>query len=104
MLVLDVIDFDQIVWVDAVVIAVLVLSFGLGIFRGIVREILSLSSWIVSIWLAYVYGDNLVAMIVPGIEFEGLSRLIGYVLVFVVVLVLLSLVGALISKLFRLER
>ena len=83
---LGLINFDQIIWVDAVVIAALVLSFGFGIVRGIVREVLSLSSWIVSIWLAYLYGDNLAIMIVPWIESERLSGLIGYVLVFVAVL------------------
>ncbi len=95
------INLDQIIWVDAVVIVVLVLSFGLGVIRGIVREVLSLSSWIVSIWLAYLYGDNLATMIVPWVESERLSGLIGYVLVFVAVLVLLSMVGALLFKLFR---
>ena len=95
------INLDQIIWVDAVVIAILVLSFTLGVFRGIVREVLSLSSWIISIWLAYLYGDNVAVMIVHWVESERLSGLIGYVLVFVAVLVLLSLVGALIFKLFR---
>jgi len=99
--VLGLINLDQIIWVDVVVIAALVLSFGLGIVRGIVREVLSLSSWIVSIWLAYLYGDNLAIMIVPWIESERLSGLIGYVLVFVAVLVLLSMVGALLFKIFR---
>ena len=92
---------DQIIWVDFVVITVLVLSFGLGVFRGIVRELLSLSSWIISIWLAYLYGDNLAVMIVPWVESERLSGLIGYVVVFIAVLGLLSLVGALLFKLFR---
>jgi membrane protein required for colicin V production len=101
MLVLDSINLDQIVWVDAVVLAALVLSLGLGIFRGIVREKLSLSSWIISIWLAYVYGDDLAIVVVPWVESERLSGLIGYVVVFVTVLVLLSLVGALLLKLFR---
>jgi membrane protein required for colicin V production len=101
MLVLDSINLDQIVWVDAVVLAALVLSLGLGIFRGLVREILSLSSWIISIWLAYVYGDDLAIVVVPWVESERLSGLIGYVVVFVTVLVLLSLVGALLLKLFR---
>ena len=95
------INFDQIIWVDAVVIVVLALSFGLGIFRGIVREVLSLSSWIISIWLAYLYGDNLAIMIVPWVESERLSGLIGYVLVFVAILVLLSLIGGLLFRLFR---
>jgi len=101
MLVLDSINLDQIVWVDAVVLAAIVLSLGLGIFRGLVREILSLSSWIISIWLAYVYGDDLAIVVVPWVESERLSGLIGYVVVFVTVLVLLSLVGALLLKLFR---
>ena len=95
------INLDQIIWVDAVVIATLVLSFGLGIFRGIMREILSLTSWIVAIWLAYLFGDNLAIVIVPWIESERLSSLIGYLVVFVAVLVLLSLIVALLFKLFR---
>ena len=98
---LDTINLDQIIWLDAVVIAVLIISFGLGILRGLVREVLSLSSWIVSIWLAYLYGDNVAIMIVPWVESERLSGLIGYVVVFVAVLVVLSLVGALLVKLFR---
>ena len=95
------INLDQIIWVDAIVIAALVLSFGLGIFRGFVREVLSLSSWIISIWLAYLYGDNLAIIIVPWLESEKLSGLIGYLVVFVAVLVLLSLIVALLFKLFR---
>ena len=98
---LDLINLDQIISVDAVVIAVLVLSFGLGIVRGIVREVLSLSSWIVSIWLAYLYGDYLAMMIMHLLKPEWLRGLIGYVVVFGVVLVLLSLVSALLVKLFR---
>ncbi len=101
MLVLGSINLDQVIWVDAVVIAVLVLSFAIGIFRGIVREVLSLSSWIISIWLAYLYGDNIASMIVPWVESERLSGLISYVVVFVAVLILLSVVGALLFKLFR---
>jgi len=99
--VLGSINLDHIIWLDAVVIAVLVLSFGLGVFRGIVREVLSLSSWVISIWLSYLYGDNLARMIVPWVESERLSGLIGYLLVFVAILVLLSLVGALLFKIFR---
>ena len=95
------INFEQVIWIDAVVIAVLVLSFGLGVLRGIVREVLSLSSWIISIWLAYLYGDNLAIVIVPWVESERLSGLIGYVTVFVAILILLSLAGGLLFKLFR---
>jgi membrane protein required for colicin V production len=51
--------------------------------------------------LAYVYGDDLAIVVVPWVESERLSGLIGYVVVFVIVLVLLSLVGALLLKLFR---
>ena len=98
---LGLINLDQIISVDNVVVAVLVLSFGLVIFRGIVREVLSLSSWIASIWLAYLYGDYLAIMIVPWIESEWLREIVGYVVVFGVVLVLFSLVSALLVKLFR---
>ena len=37
---------------DLVLLAVIGISLGLGLFRGLVRELLSLLAWILAIWLA----------------------------------------------------
>ncbi len=44
---------------DYVAIAVVVLSVILGVFRGMVKEVLSLANWVIAFWLANRYGANL---------------------------------------------
>lgn len=44
---------------DYVVIAVVVLSVILGLFRGMVKEVLSLANWVLAFWVANRYGADL---------------------------------------------
>lgn len=44
---------------DYVVIGVLLLSVVLGLFRGMVKEVLSLANWVVAFWVANRYGAEL---------------------------------------------
>ncbi|WP_420010323.1 CvpA family protein, partial [Vibrio parahaemolyticus] len=37
---------------DYIVIAVVVLSVILGLFRGMVKEVLSLANWVLAFWVA----------------------------------------------------
>lgn len=56
---------------DYVVIAIVGLSIVLGLFRGMVKEILSLANWVIAFWLANRYGSSLVVYL----DFaEGLSE------------------------------
>lgn len=45
---------------DYVVIAIVVLSVILGMFRGMVKEVLSLANLVIAFWLANKYGADLV--------------------------------------------
>ena len=97
----DLPNLDQIAWLDIVLMITVILSLGLGFVRGLLREVLSLGSWIVSGWLAFLYGDNLAGVLTPWLESAKLSLLISIVVVFLVTLVGLSLAGSLTLKLFR---
>ena len=44
---------------DYIVIAIVVLSVVLGMFRGMVREVLSLANWVLAFWIANRYGADL---------------------------------------------
>ena len=44
---------------DYIVIAVVVLSVILGLFRGMVKEVLSLANWVLAFWVANRYGADL---------------------------------------------
>jgi membrane protein required for colicin V production len=85
--------------VDWILLAVLGLSFLLGVWRGIVQEVLSLVGWIAAFYVSQMYAP----MAAAWLPMEGSSQMLryaaGFVVVFVAVLVGTVLVSALIKKL-----
>ena len=41
--------------VDIIIVAIVLISLLVGLFRGFIKEALSLFSWIASFWVAYTY-------------------------------------------------
>ncbi|MBT4964320.1 MAG: CvpA family protein [Francisellaceae bacterium] len=84
-------------WVDLAVIGVVLVSTLIGIYRGFVKEILTLISWATAITLAY----NFYHLIDPYIEFITIPLIRSLVAGFIIllaVLVVLSVVNFIISK------
>ena len=52
-------------WIDIGIIIILLISVGVAMFRGFVREAISLASWIIGIWLAITYSSQ-VAVFLPS--------------------------------------
>ncbi len=86
---------------DILLAGAICLSLMIGLFRGLVREILSLVSWVLALWLTYLYGGAWGSRLGEWLQSPEVARLVGSVSVFVVTLILLSLAGSLISRLFR---
>lgn len=42
-------------WVDYLIIGIILISSGISIVRGFIKEVLSLISWIVAIWVAFMF-------------------------------------------------
>lgn len=86
-------------WVDLVLLGVAVLSVLVGLWRGVVFELLSLLGWLVAYVLANLLGP-LVAGWLPGEPDHASWRLWGaYVAVFVVVLIGMALLARLMRAL-----
>ncbi|MDI9818854.1 MULTISPECIES: CvpA family protein [unclassified Legionella] len=49
----------QLHWVDLLIIAVVALSIITGLIRGFVKELIALAIWVLAIWLAYSYSQEL---------------------------------------------
>ena len=85
--------------VDWILLAVLGLSFLLGVWRGIVQELLSLVGWVAAFYVSQMYAP----MAAAWLPMEGSSQMLryaaGFVVVFVAVLVGTVLVSVLIKKL-----
>lgn len=75
---------------DYAVIAILVASLALGLWRGLIGEVLALLAWILAALAAWQFGAE-VGALMTAIADPGLRVLAGYATVFVGVLVVLGL-------------
>jgi membrane protein required for colicin V production len=87
---------------DWIIAAILVVSILVGIFRGFIKESLSLISWILAIWLAFNFCSQAGEFIhqyinIPAPKFREWA---GFALVFVATLFIFSVISYVISKIF----
>jgi membrane protein required for colicin V production len=88
-------------WIDAVIIALILVSTAVGIWRGFVRETLSLLAWIVSFWLAIVAAPHVAPYLSSVTDSETARAVLAFVLVFVAALFVAGLVNHLVVSLVR---
>lgn len=86
---------------DYVVIAIIGLSIVLSVIRGLVREVLALTGWIVAFIAANFCASPLAALLPDGISNAEVRLLIGFVGAFVVVLLAMSVLAMFASKLVK---
>jgi membrane protein required for colicin V production len=70
-------------WVDGVLLAVLVLSAVLGLWRGLVYEVISVAGWVAAFLLAQAYADEVAAVLPMGGALPALKLAAGFALVFI---------------------
>jgi membrane protein required for colicin V production len=94
-------DFAQIGWVDAALLAVLAVSVVVGILRGFVFEVLSLVGWIAA-WFAAQWFAPVAAPYVPvGVPGSALNLGVAFALVFVLALIVWAIAARLIRLLIQ---
>jgi membrane protein required for colicin V production len=84
-------------WTDGVILGVLTLSVLIGLFRGLVAELLSLVIWVVAFWFTWTFGPVVSAHLENTIHMPMLRETVAYGVCFVVVLI----VGAVIRFVMR---
>lgn len=85
--------------VDLIIIAVLVLSVLVGLWRGLISEVLALLTWIAAFWVAWMYGPAVSTHFDRMIQTPMLRLVIGYGICFIVVLIIGALVRILLQRL-----
>ena len=86
--------------VDIAIVAVLLISLLMGMFRGLVREVLALFSWLAALWVAYRYAVPGAEYLEPYLDQPQLRVVAAFALIFVVVLIVMSMISYLLSRLF----
>jgi membrane protein required for colicin V production len=78
---------------DYVVIAIVVASLALGVWRGVVGEVVALLAWVLAFLAARHFGDEFAArFLTTHISDAGLRVAAGWLAVFVGVLILMALI------------
>lgn len=86
---------------DLAVVVIVGLSVLLSLIRGLVREVLALAAWVVAFLAANVLAGEVAPWLPDAIPTEALRLLAGFVMVFVVVLIAVSALAILASKLVK---
>jgi len=86
-------------WIDIVIIALIILSAVLSLFRGFVKEALALASWLVAFWVAMVFHEDLAAVLSQWLEEPSVQKIAAFSILFISVLLLGALVNYLAGKL-----
>ena len=86
---------------DYIVIAILLISIGIGVFRGAVREVLNIVGWVLAFILAYEFAPNLAANFADWAAEPTVRLVIAWVAVFLMVLIMVGMIASLLSELMR---
>jgi membrane protein required for colicin V production len=90
---------DQLSWVDWALLAVLLLSVLIGLWRGFVLEVLSLAGWVVAYFVAQWLAPSWAPRLPVGAPQSSVNFAAAFALAFIATLVLWSLVSRLVHLL-----
>lgn len=85
-------------WLDYLVLGVLVLSIGWGVWRGLVREIMSLAGWVIAFLAANLFAAPLAEFLPASVSRPEYRSLIAFVAIFLVTLFVTTLGSVWLAK------
>jgi membrane protein required for colicin V production len=88
-----------IAWIDVVIISLVALSAILSLFRGFVKEALALITWLVALWVAMAFYEELATWLSQWIAVPSAQKVTAFGILFVSVLLLGAIVNYLAGKL-----
>lgn len=86
-------------WTDYIILAVLGLSVLIGLWRGLISEVLALAVWVAAFWVSWTFGPAVSAHFEHTIELPSARLIVGYGLCFIAVLILGALLRLAIGQL-----
>lgn len=85
--------------VDAAILGVTVVSCLFGLWRGLIKEVLSLLTWIAALLVARVYSQYLAGWLVNIIDSSSVRYVTAFAVIFVVVMMAGTVLNHLMAKL-----
>jgi membrane protein required for colicin V production len=88
-------------WLDYAVLGVMGISIAWGVWRGLVREVMSLAGWVIAFLAANLFAAPLAETLPASISRPELRVLAAFVGIFVLSLAVATLAGLLLSRIIR---
>jgi membrane protein required for colicin V production len=88
-------------WVDVVILAIIFLSAIISLFRGFVREAISLATWVMAFWVAIGFSGKLEAKLVSMIDSPAARLTVAFAVLFLLTLIVGAMVNYLVGQLVR---
>ncbi len=90
----------SLIWPDYIIIAIIVISMIISLFRGFVRESIALAGWILAIWVSIFFMHPFALFINPYLSLPpSILSLVSFAVLFIITLIISALVGSLASTL-----
>ncbi len=88
-------------WADWAIIAIVAVSCLFGLWRGLIKEALSVANWLVALLIAMTFKDAFAQLLVDHISTPSLRHVVAFTALFTATLLVGALVNHLIGELVR---
>jgi membrane protein required for colicin V production len=86
---------------DWIIIAIVVISCLIGVWRGFMREAISLATWIVGLWLAWTFSSSVEPMLGGLLSGPQVKVWVARLIILVLVVLAGNLVGFIVTRAVR---
>jgi len=90
-------------WTDCLIIALLVFSCVAGAMRGLLREVISLVTWVAAVWIAWSFSGSLEPHLGGALADSAARPWAARALIFIAVLLIGAAIGTLVTHFVRLS-
>lgn len=90
-------------WFDYLLIVLIAFSLIAGLMRGLLREVISFLTWVVGVWIAFHYAPDLEPKLGGLLANDALRPWAARLLIFLIVLLIGTTLGAVIGHFVRLS-
>lgn len=85
-------------WLDFLLLAIVVITAIVGIFKGFIKQVIGLVAVIAGLILAVVYYEQTGAALIGLVKNQLVSNFLGFLLIFVLVLIAGAILGHILTK------
>lgn len=101
---------EHLTWIDILILGVFLVSMLIGVWRGLVREVIAISIWVAAFWLASLYARPLSAFLPDAIDgttfalntpeyVSNLRVIVAFALIVIAVFIIGGVINLILKKL-----